>query len=127
MIELETKWTHLSIPKENPSASEAERLMLQYLEMREDWVSAYVQATKHEDLCKWKYESAYNVAFLRSQETSDKKRDIDAQEKCKAEKLALISARADVVKAKLKVEGAVLGHHALKAIYNEASQERRYL
>lgn len=101
--------------------------MLQFLEMREDWVDEYVRATKHEDMCKWKYDSAYNVAFLRSIETSDKKRDIDAQEKCKAEKLALISAKAEVVKAKLKIDGAILAHHSMKSIYNEASQERRFL
>lgn len=122
---LDSKW--INVP-ENVSAQEAERLMLQFLRLREEWLEAYVNATYYEDICNWKYNSAYNVAFLKSDgSVKSKETEAESDALVRAAKLAVIEARAAVIKTKLKLESTVLAHHSMKKIFEEASSERRYL
>lgn len=125
---LEEKWAHLRI-RSGITAAEAERLMLDYLAMREDWLDAYVKAVYYEDIATWKYESAYNLVFLRAEAKTDAARATIAKSDSvvRAAKLSQIEAHAAMIRAKMKVEGAVLAHHALKKIFEESSQERRFL
>lgn len=128
--ELERKWQDVKIPSnENISHVQAETLMIRFLEMREDWLDAYVNATYYEDVCNWKYECEYNVAFVQAEAKSDKSRDIIAKSDAgvRIAKLNAIESHAAVIRTKLKLEGALLAHHAVKKIYEEASQERKWL
>ena len=130
LAELEGKWQGVKLPtNESISAAQAERLMVLFLEVRDDWLDAYVNATYYEDVCTWKHETAYNVAFIKAEAKSDKSRDIIAKSdpKVMGAKLAVLEAHAAVINTKLKMEGAQLAHHAAKSIFNEASQERKYL
>lgn len=128
--EIEKKWKDVKIPvNENISHSQAEQLMITLLEMRESWLDAYVSATYYEDVCNWKHECEYNIAFIQADAKSDKSRDIIAKSNgdVRLAKLNAIEAHAAVIKTKLKLESALLAHHAVKKIYEEASQERKWL
>ena len=124
---IENKWNEVKIPQDI-TAPQAEKLMLRLLEAREEWQDAYVNATYYEDICSWKYESAYNLAFMESEAKTDKGKDILAKSDAQVRiaKLNLIEAKATVLKTKMKVDSATLGHHACKKIYEESSQERRW-
>ena len=125
--QIEDKWRDVKIPAD-VSPQQAEGLMVRFLEMRDDWLDAYVNATYYEDICNWKYESAYNLAFMQAEAKTDKARDILAKTEgsVRVAKLNLIEGHASVIKTKMKIESATLGHHACKKIYEEANQERRW-
>lgn len=125
--EVEDKWAQLKIPAD-VTAQQAEKLMVRFLEARDDWLNAYVNATYYEDICVWKYESSYNLVFMQADAKTDKGKDIIAKtdNAVRIAKLNSIEAHAAVLKTKMKVDSATLAHHACKKIYEESSQERRW-
>lgn len=128
LMQIESKWNSVKIPND-VSSSQAERLMVQFLEARNDWLDAYVNASYYEDICLWKYETAYNTVFMASEAKTDKGKDIIAKSdnNVRIAKLNLVEAHAAVVETKMKIESATLAHHAAKRIYEESSQERRWV
>lgn len=125
--DVDERWSRLKIPSDVTSL-QAEKLMVQFLEARDDWLNAYVNATYYEDICSWKYESSYNLAFMQADAKTDKGKDILAKSdtSVRIAKLNAIEAHAAVLKTKMKVDSATLAHHACKKIYEESSQERRW-
>lgn len=124
---VEDRWRDVKIPSD-VTPQQAEKLMVSFLEARDDWLDAYVNATYYEDICSWKYESAYNLVFMQADSKTDKGKDIITKSDgtVRIAKLNLIEAHAAVVKSKMKIDSATLAHHACKKIYEEANQERRW-
>lgn len=125
--DVEDRWSRLKIPAD-VNAQQAERLMIQFLEARDDWLNGYINATYYEDICSWKYECAYNLVFMQADAKTDKGKDILAKSdaEVRVAKLNMIEAHAAVLKAKMKVDSATLAHHSCKKIYEESSQEKRW-
>lgn len=127
---VQDKWGHIKLPtSESISAAKAEKLMLDYLDIREDWQDQYVNATYYEDLCEFKYEAAYQIAFMKAGEaekSSDRSKDIAAKNDplVKGARMRLLEAKAATLETKLRLEGSTLAHHAVKAISKQASDEK---
>lgn len=126
MDAIEDKWQGVYVPtKENISASQAERLMNQYLEIREDWVNQYTNALLHAETVEFKRDAAYRIAYFKSNGKSERAKDMDAKDSPAVHiaELQLIEAKTYATRAKLKVDSATLAHHSLKSIYNKSQDE----
>src|SRR3979409_2396991 len=62
------------------SAGDAERLMVIYQNLSEDWANHYANATYFKETARFKRDALYNLAFLKSEAKSDRQRDIDAKQ-----------------------------------------------
>lgn len=125
MDKVEQKWSLVTVPTENISAPDAERLMNTYLLIREDWVDQYTNATLYAEKMKYKRDVAFRMAYFTSNGKSERAKEMDAKsaQGVMTAELQLIEAETFVTRAKMKVDSATLAHHSIKAIYNKAQEE----
>lgn len=118
-----TKWGAVS-------ASDAESLMFRYLQMREEWADHFVNATYYLDRAENRYEGRYRVAYMsagmKEEKATEKQKDAMAKTAPAviAAKLTLMEAKAAMVKAKTKLEGCTLAHHAVKKVLDKMAEEK---
>jgi hypothetical protein len=111
------------------SAGDAERLMVIYQNLSEDWAGHYSNATYFKETARFKRDSAYNLAFLKSEGKSDRQRDIDAKQdpSVRLGEVNLAEALAALKLAELRYDGSVRAYHACKKICEMAHEERKFL
>lgn len=111
------------------SAGDAERLMIIYQNLSEDWAGHYANATYFKETAKFKRDSSYNLAFLRSESKSDRQRDVDAKQdpSVRVADQNLNEAAAALKLAELRYDGSVRAYHACKKICEMAHEEKKFL
>lgn len=111
------------------SPHDAERLMVVYQNLSEEWADHYANATYFKENCRFKRDSAYNLAFLQSKGKSDRQRDIDAKQDpaVRLGEANLAEATAALKLAELRYDGSVRGYHAMKKVVEVAHSEKQYL
>lgn len=128
MAETDSKWGPSKMTA--VSASEAEALMFRYLEMRDEWADHFVNATYYLDKAEYRYDGAYQVAYMKAGAMEEKATEKQKEAMAKtapaviAAKLTLMEAKAALVKAKTKLEGCTLAHHACKKVLDKMAEER---
>lgn len=111
------------------SPHDAERLMVVYQNLSEEWADHYGNATYYKENCRFKRDSSYNLAFLRSEGKSDRQRDIDAKQDpaVRMAEVNMAEATAALKLAELHYEGSVRGYHAMKKLVEVGQEEKKYL
>lgn len=124
---LEEKWAFLKLPDNGYiDPTEASKLMIQYESQAQDWADELANAQLYEEMMEWEAKGKYHIAFLKSDASSDRKKEAEAKanEKVRAAEITLIEARAATLLAKMKHEGAVRATHAMKAILRVKESEK---
>jgi hypothetical protein len=111
------------------SPHDAERLMVVYQNLSEEWADHYANSTYYKENARFKRDAAYNLAFLKSAGKSDRQRDIDAKQDpaVRVGEVVLAEATAALKLAELRYDGSVRGYHAMKKIVEVAHEEKKYL
>lgn len=129
MAETDKKWEWLKLSG-GMSAPEAEANMLHCLEQREEWADHFVNATYYLEKAEYRYDGAYQVAYMKAgtmeEKATEKQKDAMAKTAPAviASKLSLMEAKAAIVKAKTKLEGCTLAHHSCKKVLEKMAEER---
>lgn len=127
LVETERRWEFLKLPDNGEiDPNDASKLMIQYEAQAQDWADQLANAQLYEEMTEWEAKGKYHVAFLRSEATSDRKKEAEAKsnEKVRAAEISLIEAKAATTLAKMKHEGAVRSTHAMKAILRVKEGEK---
>jgi hypothetical protein len=111
------------------SAGDAERLMVIYQGLSEDWAGHYSNATYFKETARFKRDAAYQIAFMRSEAKSDRQRDVDAKQdpSVRVADQNLNEATAALKLAELRYDGSVRAYHSMKKICEMAHEEKKFL
>lgn len=111
------------------SAHDAERLMVVYQLLSEDWAEHVANALFYKEDARFKKDAAYNMAFLKSEAKSDRQRDVDAKNdpQVRMAEAKLIEATAALKLTELHYDGAVRAYHAMKKILEVSQEEKKWL
>lgn len=111
------------------SPHDAERLMVVYQGLSEEWADHYANATFYKEDSRFKKDAAYNIRFLESGAKSDRQRDVDAKRdpSVRMAEAKLIEATAALKLSELRYDGSVRAYHAMKKIVEVAHEEKKYL
>jgi hypothetical protein len=111
------------------SAHDAELLMVAYQNLSVDYGDHYANATYYKENARFKRDSAFNLAFMKSEAKSDKSKDIEAKNdpSVRIADILLSEAAANLKLVELKYESAVRAYHAMKKICEVAHEERKFL
>jgi hypothetical protein len=127
MADTELSWSSTTLPHDGyVDITDAIRLMVAFEAQAQEWVNHVANAVLYKETTKWKRESAYNIAFMKSEGKSDRQRDADAKTDLgvRAADFKLIEATAALKLAEGRYDAAVRSHHAMKALLREAAQEK---
>lgn len=127
MEKTEFAWKDTVLPHDGyVDIQDAIRLMVAYEAQAQEWIQHVSNAVLYKETAKWKRESAYNMAFIKSEGKSDRQKDADAKNDImvRAADLVLIEATAALKLAEGQYDAAVRSHHAMKALLREAQQEK---
>ncbi len=110
-------------------AHDAERYMVVYQSLSEEWAEHYANATYYKENMRFKRDSAYNLAFMKSEARSDKGKDIDAKNDpgVRVGDIMLSEAVALLKLAELRYDGAVRSYHSMKRVCEMAHDEKKWL
>lgn len=127
MEQTEFAWSDTTLPHDGyVDLSDAIRLMVAFEAQAQEWLNHVSNAVLYKETAKWKRDSNYNIAFMRSEGKSDRQKDADAKNDplVRAADLTLIEATAALKLAEGRYDAAVRSHHAMKALLREAQQEK---
>jgi hypothetical protein len=123
----EFSWSTTTLPHDGyVDLADAIRLMVAYEAQAQEWLQHVSNAVLYKETAKWKRESVYNLAFMKSEGKSDRQKDADAKSdsQVRAADFILIEATAALKLAEGQYDAAVRSHHAMKALLKEAQQEK---
>jgi hypothetical protein len=108
------------------SQPDAERMMIIYQSISEEWADHLANATFYKEDLRFKKDALYHIAFLRSNGKSDRQKDVDAKSdpEVRMAEAKLIEAGAALKLAELRYDGAVRAYHACKRIMETGKQEK---
>lgn len=127
MEKTEFAWKDTTLPHDGyVDLQDAIRLMVAYEAQAQEWLQHVSNAVLYKETIKWKRESAYTEAFLKSEGKSDRQKDADAKIdiKVRAADLKLIEATAALKLAEGQYDASVRSHHAMKSLLRDAAQEK---
>lgn len=127
MERTEYAWQDTTLPHDGyVDSADAARLMVAYEAQAQEWLNHMSNAVLFKETAKWKRDSAYNMAFIKSEGKSDRQKDADAKNDVlvRAADLKFIEATAALKLAEGRYDSAVRSHHAMKALLREAQQEK---
>lgn len=127
LSKIEDRWSYLRLPENGEvDPAQAAQWMILYEAQAQDWADELANAQLYEEMMEWEAKGKYHVAFMRSEASSDRKKEAEAKsnEKVRAAEIALIEARAATLLAKMKHESAVRTTHAMKAILRVKESEK---
>jgi len=123
----EFAWKDTTLPHDGyVDLTDAIKLMVAYEAQAQEWLNHVSNAVLYKETAKWKRESAYNMAFLKSEGKSDRQKDAEAKQDVlvRAADLIYIESTAALKLAEGRYDSAVRSHHAMKSLLREAQQEK---
>ena len=123
----EDSWKDVRLPHDGyVDLTDAIRLMVAFEAQAQEWLNHVSNGVLFKETAKWKRDSAYNVAFMKSEGKSDRQRDADAKNDLgvRAADYIYIEATAALKLAEGRYDAAVRSHHAMKSLIREAQQEK---
>src|SRR5207237_1340651 len=127
MAATEFSWSTTTLPHDGyVDLSDAIRLMVAYEAQAQEWLQHVSNAVLYKETAKWKRESAYNLAFVKSEGKSDRQKDAEAKQDplVRSADMVLIEGTAALKLAEGQYDSAVRSHHAMKSLLREAQQEK---
>lgn len=127
MERTEVAWSDTSLPHDGyVDLTDAIKLMVAYEAQAQEWLNHVSNAVLYKETAKWKRESAFNIAFMKSEGKSDRQKDADAKQDplVRAADMTLIEATAALKLAEGRYDAAVRSHHCMKSLLREAQQEK---
>jgi hypothetical protein len=127
MAATELSWSSTTLPHDgHVDITDAIRLMVAYEAQAQEWLNHVANAVLYKETAKWRRESQYNLAFMKSEGKSDRQKDAEAKSDAlvRAADLKLIEATAALKLAEGRYDSAVRSHHSMKSLMREAAQEK---
>lgn len=119
------KWEHAQLPSDGElNASDAGRLQLVFSQMADELGDLLAQAIYYEEQCKFKKKNAFSLAMMKSNRSSDRQREAEANQdpSVRIADHKLIEATAYKKLLELRHEGAVRSHYACRLVAKEQEQ-----